>query len=74
MTAKLIKRASYSLLVRAYLDKHRPQYSEAVKALAAFCDRSNNPALVFAVLVAHLDDACAEARDTGSPGTARKRP
>lgn len=62
MAAKLIRRG-YPADIRAMLDPKRPRYSEAIKSLAAFCERSNNPELVFKVLVTHLDDACAEMRD-----------
>lgn len=57
MAAKLVS-SSY---VRSKLDPHRPKYSEAVKSLEVFCERSKNPELAFKVLVTHLDDACAEA-------------
>jgi hypothetical protein len=74
MTAKLIKRGGYSLYVRAHFDSHRPKYTEAVKSLAAFCDKANNPQLVFKVLVTHLDDACGEAMDHLDDYGQRKRP
>jgi hypothetical protein len=67
MTARLIKRnpahgrVGYALYVRAHFDSHRPQYTAAVKSLAAFCDKANRPELVFQVLVSHLDAACKEA-------------
>lgn len=60
MPAKLIKHASYSPYVRAHFDARRPKYTEAVKSLAAFCDKANNPESVFKVLVTHLNDACVE--------------
>jgi hypothetical protein len=62
MTAKLIKRA-YPADVRAKLDPTRPKYNEAVKSLAAFCEKANDPELVFKVLVTHLDAACKEVKE-----------
>lgn len=55
------KVVGYSPHVRERFDPERPKYTEAVKSIAAFCDKNNMTKLCFQVLVSHLDNACAEA-------------
>lgn len=63
MTVKLIKRVvGYSSDVRERLDETRPKYSDAVKSIAAFCDKNEMTKACFQTLVSHLDNACVEAR------------
>lgn len=56
---KLVKRGGWSAGVRERLDPGRPEYSAAVKSLAAFAPNET----VFELLVSHLDAACREVRD-----------
>jgi hypothetical protein len=62
MTARLIKRVGYSSTVRDRLDDSRPKYSEAVKSIAAFCNKNTMTKACLQVLLLRLDDAVAEAR------------
>lgn len=60
---KPIKRVvGYSSDVRERLDETRPKYSDAVKSIAAFCDKNAMTKACFQTLVSHLDNACVEAR------------
>lgn len=53
---------TYSAHVRERLDETRPKYSDAVKSIAAFCDKNAMTKACFQTLVSHLDNACVEAR------------
>lgn len=53
---------THSAHVRERLDDTRPKYSEAVKSIAAFCDKNEMTKACFQTLVSHLDNACVEAR------------
>lgn len=59
MSVRRIERYPQSVTER--LDPERPAYSNAVKSIAAFCDKNNMTKACFQVLVSHLDNACAEA-------------
>jgi hypothetical protein len=62
MTVRLVRRGNgHSPHVTERLDPERPKYSEAVKSIAAFCDKNNMTRLCFQVLVSHLDNAVTEA-------------
>lgn len=60
MTVRRI--STYSADVRERLDETRPKYSDAVKSIAAFCDKNAMTKACFQTLVSHLDNACVEAR------------
>lgn len=60
MTVRRIQ--TYSADVRERLDDTRPKYSDAVKSIAAFCDKNAMTKACFQTLVSHLDNACVEAR------------
>lgn len=47
--------------MRERIDTERPKYSDAVKSIAAFCDKNAMTKSCFEVLVSKLDDAVAEA-------------
>jgi hypothetical protein len=71
MTVKRIERG-YSTHVTERLDPERPKYSEAVKSIAAFCDKNAMTRACFQTLVSHLDNAVAEAVVRGRQLRVRK--